>query len=694
MSILTDLREKYPQYNVLSDKELADRFHQKYYSEMPINAYYEKIGYSEPAKGWEGVGEDIGKSLKEVPTDLWEMIKQLPGEVFGAATHPGRIPQNLGAGLAQGGAGILNTPANIRDYLASKNIISNESPSLRLPESILPKNYNYAEGVGLEGTEPGDALVQGIGASAPYVAGGELGALGIPARVGARAGAQGAFATGQNENPIKAAAMPASLEGLARGLPRLYEAAKPTKLFRGNLPAEDLAANVRAAQGTNTDIGNIIGSPTLKQVFENLTTKWPGSGADKLLGKMANQVESRSEGLLAEAGEGIPAGDRNSILKKTIENVYDKQLKRKNELYKPVNKLAENEAFKLELPSLEKFSKEFGAAVNKSPLMKNDPALKKTFNEISKYKKATESTQLNTLGADALMSKPIIKYPSIVDAKALANRLDTESSKHMRSPNPTDHFIASKFSDAAKSIRKDVKDQIMEKGSPELKSAYKAAEKNYAENYSQFLDKDVYKLTRPDVDSQTIINDIIKPGKQGDKYTRIEKIQKLLPENQRNILGEAWLRNAIDKEGALNPKQFSQMINKLGPRQFEALFPDPAFRQKLLDYGRLRGMNEKALSRMANPATGQSLGVPTMIGSQIAGVTNAAMSGNLPMVAAYGLGPQIGSNLMNKLLTNPATREKFIAKMLKNEAAPPKIPKKLKGLPFLTTPNYEIYDED
>ena len=94
------------------------------------------------------------------------------------------------AGLAQGGAGLLNTPANIRDYLAKKELISNESPSLRLPESILPREYNYAEGVGLQGQKPGDALTQGIASAGPYVAGGELGALGVPARMAARSAAQ------------------------------------------------------------------------------------------------------------------------------------------------------------------------------------------------------------------------------------------------------------------------------------------------------------------------------------------------------------------------------------------------------------------------------------------------------------------------------------------------------------------------
>lgn len=690
MTKLQDLRKKYPQYDSIGDEELVGAFHSKYYADMPIEEFHSRLGYKAPKQGWSGVGEDVTKSLQKVPENLLEMIKQLPGEVFGAASNPGRIPQNLGAGLAQGGAGLLNTPANIRDYLASKNIVSKESPSLRLPESILPQNFNYAEGVGLSDVKPGDALVQGIGASAPYVAGGELGALGVPARMAARSAAQVPFAIGQNENPITAAAMPLALEGIARGVPKAVNAVRPTNLLKGDLSTAELSANLRAARGTNTDLGNIIGSPTLKQVFENLTTKVPFSGSDKLLGKMGNRVSRRAETLLRRAGRGIPDGDRNVILKNTIEDAYKKQSKIKTDLYGPVNELAAKESFNLELPSLERFSKEFGESLNDSFLMKNDKTLRTAFNELSKYSKVTGSESLGTLGPDGLLSKSqATKAPTIVEAKVLAGRLDREASKHMSSPNPADRFVGGKFSEAAKAIRSDINSQIEKKGSPELNSRYKEADKNYAENFSQFLDSDVYKLTRPDANAETIINDIIKPGKRSDKYTRIEKIQNLLPDNQKNILGEAWLRNSIEKTGDLNPKEFARLIDSLGVRQFKALFPDAKFREKLLDYGKLRGMNESALSRMANPKTGQMLGVPAMLASQAGGVAGALTSGNLPLAAMLGLGPPVGSNILNKILTNPTVRKRFVDKMLKNSQNALKEDLKLTGLPALTSADAE-----
>ena len=47
MSGLSTLREKYPQYNDMTDQELADRFYNKHYSDMPKDEYYSKMGLSQ-----------------------------------------------------------------------------------------------------------------------------------------------------------------------------------------------------------------------------------------------------------------------------------------------------------------------------------------------------------------------------------------------------------------------------------------------------------------------------------------------------------------------------------------------------------------------------------------------------------------------------------------------------------------------
>lgn len=604
-------------------------------------------------KGWLGIGKDIYKSGKTFLPEFWQALQQLPSEIGGVGKNPERIPQNLLAGLAQGGAGLLNTPANIRDYLAQKDIISQESPSLRIPESILPREYDYAKGVGLEGQLPGDVLTQGLGSAATYALGGELGALGVPARIAARSGAQALHAVGQNQDPLHAAASIPAFEIPLRVGAAGANALRPTNRLRGNLTPEELQANVRAAEGTNTALGDIIGSPTLKQIFENMTTKWPGSGSDELLARMGQQVENRAEELLNQSGQGLGPAERNAQLKTALEEAYESQRIAKNELYEPVNQLAQQEGFTLELPSFRERAIEQMENIANSPFMRYDQKLRQEFQKLA--------NKTNAAG----------EGPSIADTNMMASKLYEEGQNLLnRATSAEDRSLGRLYTDLAQRARNDIRNELETRASPDLQNAYETATNNYRENFSQFLDRDIYKLTQPGVEAESIINDVIKPGKKGDKYSRIEKIQNALPPEQRGILGNAWLRNALDKEGTLNPKQFARLINELGPRQFEALFPDPIYRQQLLDYGRLRGMNEKALSRMANPNTGQTAAVPAMLGAQFTGAFNAASHGNLPGAAAWMLGPQVGSRIMNQLLTSPNVRANFVERLLQNEQRP------------------------
>lgn len=47
--MIENIRKQYPQYNDLSDQELADAFHSKYYSDLPKDQFYNKIGLSGPS---------------------------------------------------------------------------------------------------------------------------------------------------------------------------------------------------------------------------------------------------------------------------------------------------------------------------------------------------------------------------------------------------------------------------------------------------------------------------------------------------------------------------------------------------------------------------------------------------------------------------------------------------------------------
>jgi hypothetical protein len=632
-------------------------------------------------KGWKGVGQDIKQGAKDVYPALANMFKQLPSEGAGAfqqlKNEKGRVGKNLIAGLAKGSAGTLNIPANIRDYLVNKEILPENTPSARLPESILPKDYNYAKGVGIEGEMPGDALIQGVGATAPNIMLGEAGALQGLTRTAARTGAQIPFAIGQNENPVTTAGMVPGMEIPLMGAGATYNRARPRHALRGNIPAEELEANARAAEGTNTSLGQIVGSPTLQHGFENFSTKWPGGGGDAALAEQAQHVQQRAEGLLNNSGANVGPGESNAQLKTALENAYETQRQRKNELYEPVNELSAQENFRLELPTFRQRANEHLNQIEDSPLLAYDVDFRRSYNKVAGLTEGAEGS------------------PSILDSNIVASKLHEEGTrlKNNKSASADDRGLGRLYLDLARRMRNDVRTELHQRGSPELNQAFDTATNNYRENFSQFLDEDIYRLAQPEVEAESIINDIIKPGKQKDKFSRIEKIQNALPPEQRNIIGNAWLRNALDKEGTLNPKQFAQLIEKLGPRQFEALFPNPHYRQQLLDYGRLRGMNEKALSRMANPNTGAQLAVPGMLATQGGAIAGAVGRGNFLEALGWALGPQVGSRAINHLMTDPVIRNAVVQGLLEPPRPNP-IHNRRPVSPLLTTASgREVYED-
>lgn len=120
----------------------------------------------EESKGFSGVATDaIGKALQAI-YGIPSGLAALPGEAYGAGKQAvndrPRFAQNLGAGFANLGHGVLSAPGNVRDYLVKKDIAPKDSPSFRFPESVVPKEYNYAEALGAKGHKPGDELIRGI----------------------------------------------------------------------------------------------------------------------------------------------------------------------------------------------------------------------------------------------------------------------------------------------------------------------------------------------------------------------------------------------------------------------------------------------------------------------------------------------------------------------------------------------------
>ena len=50
MATIAEIRQKYPQYSDLTDTQLADAFHSKFYSDIPKEQFYTTLGINTSAQ--------------------------------------------------------------------------------------------------------------------------------------------------------------------------------------------------------------------------------------------------------------------------------------------------------------------------------------------------------------------------------------------------------------------------------------------------------------------------------------------------------------------------------------------------------------------------------------------------------------------------------------------------------------------
>ena len=110
MISIKEIRQKYPTYNDLSDKELADALYNKHYSDMPQNEFYKKIGLpSEEMQAFiktdegiikpflrgtvKGAGQTLGDIIASTVNYPIEKLESYTGKQYPHVPHPNLINQ-------------------------------------------------------------------------------------------------------------------------------------------------------------------------------------------------------------------------------------------------------------------------------------------------------------------------------------------------------------------------------------------------------------------------------------------------------------------------------------------------------------------------------------------------------------------------------------------------------------------------
>jgi IS1 family transposase len=88
---IQEVRQKYPQYTDLSDKQLVDALHKKYYSDIPINDFYKQVGLKETIEE-----QPTPLSRKERAVDIGRSIATGAYKgIAGTAGLPGMLERGL-----------------------------------------------------------------------------------------------------------------------------------------------------------------------------------------------------------------------------------------------------------------------------------------------------------------------------------------------------------------------------------------------------------------------------------------------------------------------------------------------------------------------------------------------------------------------------------------------------------------------
>lgn len=603
MANIQELRHQYPQYSDMSDQEFADRFHDKYYSDIPKDDFYKRLGIQQP-------------TTEQSPTDRMKSAVGLNQPSFG---------QNFAGGMLHGMQSLANDVSNPGFSVLRQMVPQSMQGMVPNNPSQMPSNSFDAYKLMGTSDQPINTL-QGLEQTA-----GEM------------------YMPGKAIEPAISGGVNAIKSGL--------ESLKPSNLFRGNLTPEELQKNLDVTKGTQSSLGDVIGSPFLKRMYENVLSKIPLSGANETMQKTAGQIIDKGHNILNDLLGSNKAEDFEQTLNDSLQDVFSKHHEQKNSLYDKANNIADEIKLKLSLPNFSSSAKKYSDSLQNTNILKHEPEVNYLINKLQNYANPVQETKkigalVNKQG-EPLLSETSIKYPTLKEANLLKGKLNQLADQYSSSPTMTDRHAALTFRNLSKSLKSDITNEISNSGHTGLKSAYESAEKNYAENYSLFLDKEIYKFSSGNADPDMLLSSFIKTGKANDRANLLNKLTEKLPPDKKNLLGYGYLSRALDENNVLNPLKVKTLLSKnsLGKRQFEALFPNEKSRNALRNFVDLADKNTKALKLMQNPDTGQmSMDILPLLSRSKTSL----------------LGKLIGAKPAVNWLTSEKTRENLVNQMIAN----------------------------
>lgn len=293
---------------------------------------------------------DLFASNNSMPTDLFAQqgvqppapgyFANLANDFTSGVKTAGNELQAVGAGIGNGLGGIATAGQQIGN-LPERAI--NAAFGTNIPLNTMNFQNQFS---GPSNPTIQDKALQGAASFVPYAVGG---LAGLPAEMlGSRLLAQGVVApwlTGaaynqtMNTDPTALGDATAGTFNIAMGAPGMIAHGVMGGLA-GNIAPEALAANAAAAQGTNTSLGAVVGSPGL-QFVQKLAMGVPFSGGQGIKTNITNQVTNAGQNLLSRMSGGVAPQDVGNILQSGLKNQLADLQAMKTANYAKVNDLAD-----------------------------------------------------------------------------------------------------------------------------------------------------------------------------------------------------------------------------------------------------------------------------------------------------------------------------------------------------------------
>lgn len=162
---IADVRAKFPQYKDLSDDQLAQGLHQKFYSDMPYEDFSKKIGLAQPSK-LDALGSNISQSPVTGGAEMLAhhatgLLAPIPAMLAGAGASVGKLAgANVDPDQVYAKAKDMFTYAPMsqsgRAGIAAENVAGQKVSEVAAP--VVQPVVNA-----------GNAMIDKTGAAAPYV---------------------------------------------------------------------------------------------------------------------------------------------------------------------------------------------------------------------------------------------------------------------------------------------------------------------------------------------------------------------------------------------------------------------------------------------------------------------------------------------------------------------------------------------